>query len=414
MNFIGKYIFTMPTPSGERESTFFLRNYYDGSLHGTLLSSHGGVDLARDIVAEGNRLSFAAQAGPAKISFTFEIAEDGSFTGKALVTQSDGKQIVSDVKGRKSEITPEDDGAHKIEMKGKALILYSTITKNTEKVANWFRETFEHYCMKTTMIRVTNNINWENYRGQLYFEDYDVVCMGSPIIGGSPMKCMLKHFSAGAASSLEDRVTKNFETGLGFNAGGAGGFAPGAVRDGSEGPMALDGPPPGLLPGPGGPDGPPPMRESVWHRPGMEIMPYPGGPLKQEGYKPLGIVFTTYGGGFAGSDECLPVLALLKLYLEQLGAKVIGKFACCGREFGPAGLDDGVTPLQVKDPPVSYKDADGNYHAGSFFFHCHANSKPGPREEAKAKAFIADIVEDHFYTSDGKRRNLSSEYISIS
>ena len=32
-------------------------------------------------------------------------------------------------------------------MKGKALIIYSSITGNTEKVANWFRESFEHYCM---------------------------------------------------------------------------------------------------------------------------------------------------------------------------------------------------------------------------------------------------------------------------
>ncbi len=33
-------------------------------------------------------------------------------------------------------------------MKGKALIIYSSITGNTEKVANWFRETFEHYCIQ--------------------------------------------------------------------------------------------------------------------------------------------------------------------------------------------------------------------------------------------------------------------------
>jgi hypothetical protein len=143
-------------------------------------------------------------------------------------------------------------------------------------------------------------------------------------------------------------------------------------------------------------------------------MAYPGGPYKQGVYEPLGIVFTTYGGGFSGPKECLPVLELLKLYLESLGAKVIGKFACCGKEYGPAGLDDGETPMQVEESPVYYKDRDGKYHAGSFFFHCHPNSKPGAREEAKARAFIADIVEDHFYTADGKRRRLESEYISIS
>jgi hypothetical protein len=266
--------------------------------------------------------------------------------------------------------------------------------------------------METTMVRVTNNINWNDYKGQLYFDDYDIVCLGSPIIGGSPMKAVLKHFSSGAASSLEDRVAKNAESGLHFNAGGAGGFGAGEIKGGDV--PAPAGGPGAPLPQehPGGP--PPHSAESVWRKPGVDIMPYPGGPHRQGVYRPLGIVFTTYGGGFCGSDECLPVLELLRLYLEDKDAKVVGKFACCGKEFGPAGLLDGEMPMQVKTPPVYYKDANGNYHAGSFFFHCHTDSKPGPREEAKAKALVADIVEDHFYTADGKRRQLGSSYISIS
>ena len=44
------------------------------------------------------------------------------------MAQSDGNSIVSDVKGTFGEITPEDDGTDKIEMKGKALILYASIT----------------------------------------------------------------------------------------------------------------------------------------------------------------------------------------------------------------------------------------------------------------------------------------------
>jgi len=226
------------------------------------------------------------------------------------------------------------------------------------------------------------------------------------------MKCMLSHFSAGAASSLEDNVAKNAEKGLGFNAGGAGGFRPDEFPGGPGMPPPPPGGPggPGMPPPPpGGPGGPPDM--IAWRR--EEFMQYPGGPHKQGIYRPIGIAFTTYGGGFCGPSECLPVLELLKLYLEDKGAKVIGRFACPGKEFGPAGLDDGVPPMQIHEPPVYYKDGDGNYHAGSFFHHCHNNSNPGPRHEAQAKAFIASIVEDHFYTSDGKRRELGSEYISI-
>ena len=406
MNFVGKYIFTMPTPRGELQNTFLLRNYYTGALHGTLLDAHGGVQLAKNIVAEGDRLSFTAQAGPNKVNFAFTLTGD-VFTGTAEVIMQEGDPVVSDVKGTKTEITPEDDGAQKIEMKKKALILYASITKNTERVATWFKETFEHYGMEVTMIKVLNGKRWlEGNEDKLYFDDYDVVCLGSPIIGGSPMKCMLTHFSAGAASSLEDNVAKNAERGLGFNVGGAGGFAEGEVKDGGPG---MPPPPPG---GPGmapPPGGPPHM--IAWRR--EEIMTYPGGPHKPGMYKPLGIAFTTYGGGFCGPSECLPVLQLLKLYLEDKGAKVIGRFACPGKEFGPAGLEDGETPMQIHEPPVYYKDADGNYHAGGFFHHTSNNQNPAPRHEAQARAFIASIVEDHFYTWDGKRREPDSEYVSI-
>jgi len=409
MNFQGKYIFTMPTPRGELENTFLLRNYYTGALHGTLLDAHGGVQLAKNVVTDGSRLTFTAQAGPNKVNFAFDVAED-SFTGTAEVLMQEGDPVVSEIRGVKTEITPEDDGAQKIEMKKKALILYATMTKNTETVATWFKETFEHYGMEVNMIRVLNGKKWlEGNEDKLFFDDYDVVCLGSPIIGGSPMKCMLSHFSAGAASSLEDNVAKNAEKGLGFNAGGAGGFKEGEVGPGGPG---MPPPPPGgpgMAPPPGGPGGPPDMIR--WRR--EEIMSYPGGPHRQGMYKPLGIAFTTYGGGFCGPSECLPVLQLLKLYLEDKGAQVIGRFACPGKEFGPAGLDDGEVPMQLREPPVYYKDADGKYHAGGFFHHTGNNQNPAPRHEAQARAFIAGIVEDHFYTSDGKRRELGSEYVSI-
>lgn len=44
-------------------------------------------------------------------------------------------------------------------MKGKALIIYSSITGNTAKVAGWFQETFEHYNMEVTSIRVKNKMD---------------------------------------------------------------------------------------------------------------------------------------------------------------------------------------------------------------------------------------------------------------
>ena len=51
---------------------------------------------------------------------------------------------------------------------------------------------------------------------------------------------------------------------------------------------------------------------------------------------------------------------------------------------------------------------------GSYFFHCDCDSKPGKREEAKARAFISDIVEDYFMTYNGQRNPCVSEIVSLS
>ena len=119
---------------------------------------------------------------------------------------------------------------------------------------------------------------------------------------------------------------------------------------------------------------------------------------------------------------------LLKLYLNLNNVDVVGKFCCAGRETGPAGYPLGVKPKadfrpgkKNDDMPdadvcdaVLYPMGDGTQVPGSYFFHYDCHSKPGSREEAKAKAFIADIVEDYFMTYDGERNPFISQIISMS
>jgi len=273
---------------------------------------------------------------------------------------------------------------------GKALILYASMTGNTEKIARWFKESFEHYLFDVTLFKMTPKADWKGMQEKLYFDDYDVVCLGSPIVAGAPLMIVTRVLSLGGGGVLESRIEASSSK--------------------------------GNSPGGGPPTAGAPDMLVRWRR---KQGPYMGVLPKHE-YQPLGVVFTTYGGGFYGSDECLATLELLKLYLELNDVKVIGKFACCGKEFGPAGLADGEIP-KPSDPnmdettkasifrePKKYLDADGNIHYGSFFFHTHMNSKPGPRDEAKAKALIADIVEDYFFSYDGERKRPGSQYISIS
>lgn len=275
---------------------------------------------------------------------------------------------------------------------GKALILYATMTKNTEKIATWFKESFEHYNFGVTMFKMTAKADWKGMQEKLYFDDYDVVCLGSPIVAGSPLMIVTRALSLGGGGQLEDRVQASIDAG------------PKTVPAGSTPPT-----------------GPAPQMYARWRR---NQGPY-AGVLPKNDRHPLGVIFTTYGGGFYGSDECMATLEILKLYLELNDVKVVGKFACCGKETGPAGLADGQIPnpsyamdettkAAIFRSPKTYTDADGNIHQGSFFFHTHMNSKPGPRDEAKAKALIADLVEDYFFSYDGERKRVGSQYISIS
>ena len=281
----------------------------------------------------------------------------------------------------------------------RALILYATMTKNTEKIAEWFREMFEAYRWEVTMIRLKNNMDFDAVQPDVYFDDYDVACLGSPIVAGYPLKIVSKLFSLGAHSGLEENTTKNVEPGGSFQ-----------------------------LPGPGGPGGPgaapdQPMKTAdlEWRRSGNRG-PFPGAIYKEQ-YQPLGIVFTTYGGGFYGSDECTATLEILKMFLQLNNVSVVGRFACCGKEFGPAGLQPGQkpmfyfnedrTPAEVPET-ITYQMEDGSEFPASYFFHAKMWEKPSQRDKVKAQALIADFVEDYFCTYNGERNMVGSQYISIS
>ena len=421
----GKYTFTFTMNGTGTTRTLLLRNYYDGTWHGTLRDDQGESVIVDKLTAENGVITFIAKEKAQELEA--RLTTDGKTVGGTVSYGAPkADKISAEVSGSVSEITPADDHAEKIQMKKKALIIYASLTGNTEKIAKAFQRTFEHYGFAVDMHKITNKSGRMNFN----YRQYDVVCMGSLIIAGAPTTAMIKQFSMGGGSALEENVTKNAEAGLDYNAGGGGmppaDFFSGGTPPMGEGgmpPMGAGGPPAGMPPmGAGGPPaGMPPMgggMPSGNASGGEMLMSYAGGPAPHGIYQPLGIVFTTYGGGFYGSNEALPVLETLKLYLENNSVKVVGKFACCGKEFGPAGLADGVKPSILGggsiDEPVYYKDADDNYHAGSYFFHTHMNSKPNDRDIMKAEALAADLVEDYFYSHDGIRKYAESQYISIS
>jgi hypothetical protein len=389
MNFAGTYTYLMDTPSGKRETKVVIRKT-PRAYEGELISSHGGCELLENIHTKGDSIIFEAQCGPAKQEITIDKAH---MTGSVIVAQDDG-----------NDKTATLESLTYTEPKRRALILYATMTKNTERIALAMKESFEYYNWECNCIRLKKSNKWEELQDQLYFDDYDVVALGSPIVAGYPLTIINKLFSLGAGGELENNVQKMVDAGTGFRMNHD--TMKGPHPEGQELPGGPGGPEstPGDAPGSGGP---------VWRR---RSCSYPGGPVR-DNYQPLGIVFTTYGGGFYGSGESKATLSALKLFLELQNVSVIGTFACCGKEFGPAGVEEGqkpgvMGPGSVPDP-LYYETKEGKVQ-GSYFFHNQMWGHPNDRDILKAKFLVADLVEDYFLTFDGQRGFVHSEYISMS
>lgn len=388
MNFAGKYSYLAKTPSGDSKMVIAIREN-DRGYEGEIITGMG-ADLLGNIVARSNTIVAEAQLGREMHQITLSFDETGAISGKGAILDADGKV---------KELYELADLSYSPK-KLRALILYATMTKNTEKIAKAMQETFLHYKWEVTFYRMTMKAaDWEGMQEKLYFDDYDVIALGSPIVAGYPLTVVNKVFSLGAGGELESRVQEQVDAGDGFKANSD------TIK-----------PPPGEAGGPGGPGGPPPkkMIGAMWRR---RSCPFPGGP-SADNYRPVGIVFTTYGGGFFGSNEALATLAALKLFLELQNVDVIGQFACVGKEFGPAGLEEGEKPMLIRpgempDPEV-YETADGEKITASYFFHGQPWNHPNNKDVMKAKILVSDLVEDMFMTYNGKRAQVNSEYISIS
>ncbi len=70
-------------------------------------------------------------------------------------------------------------GEIRVIMKKKCLIIYASRTGNTEKVAMRFKETCERNGWECDAFKIDRGTNIDSL--PYYFEDYDLVCAGSPV-----------------------------------------------------------------------------------------------------------------------------------------------------------------------------------------------------------------------------------------
>lgn len=69
-------------------------------------------------------------------------------------------------------------------IKQRGLILYASITGNTEQVAKAFEKAFLGCGWSCDLVKIDGKTNFK--QTPVYFDDYDIVCLGSPVMAGIP------------------------------------------------------------------------------------------------------------------------------------------------------------------------------------------------------------------------------------
>lgn len=69
-------------------------------------------------------------------------------------------------------------------IKKKGLVMYNSVTGNTEKVAKAFAKAFENCGWGCDLVKIDKKTNFK--AAPVYFDEYDIVALGSPVMAGLP------------------------------------------------------------------------------------------------------------------------------------------------------------------------------------------------------------------------------------
>lgn len=273
-------------------------------------------------------------------------------------------------------------------MAKRSLIVYASVTGNTEKVAKRFKQVFEKKGApwgewECDMYKVHKKSYQE--AAPYHIDDYDFICVGAPIWAGIPPLYLFDDHHGALTSVIM----------------------------------------PPMKPG----EGPPKLPEG-W------------GPKK-------GIVFVTYGGQGQGPIESVAALDCLELRLNFVRVKCVGKFACCGGMWDEPPVDriaarfdwmvgDATVAIdQYKKNPnhpdfVNLTDEDRRLFEmavketqefktgmrdarkrgiGIRSWHYDYEHRPTERDLLKAEIFLSEILEDYYW--GGVEMYPYSQYVCI-
>jgi hypothetical protein len=172
----------------------------------------------------------------------------------------------------------------------RSLIVFSSLTGNTAKVAERFKSTFLKNGWECDMHRLALNFDYMN--PPFKYQDYDLVCVGSGLIMHLPSEVVLNSIQR-QFYDIDPKILKAHRY---------------------EFPRVLEPPVPGRV-----------LPEASVGKVHRKIV-VDCSPKRS-------IIFVTYGGYEFGPVEAQPAMALLELEIMHLGFRPLGHF-CCPGKFG--------------------------------------------------------------------------------
>lgn len=302
--------------------------------------------------------------------------------------------------------------------KRKAVVLYGSLTGNTEMVGRAMAEVLEEYGFETRCAKLTAGKDWS--QDPVYFKDYDIVVLGSLIVAGLPYKEVYQLLGLqGNRNIMGLKMDRE---------------APPDPESNPMGRLSLHSGIPGIV------------------APSVAT----GSPGAKGDNLPTiyGVVYATYGGSGVGPPECYGTLEVMEELLRVNGVRTVGKFACPGKEMRHEAVNGIAKELNINiadamamiqrftlDPEAEefrkmlpehvttirkylgfqddYSMLEGNDplgigKPGSTFWHYDSGKRPSQRDLTKAKIFMAEIIEDYFLTTTGDPRPPYAMYTCIS
>lgn len=265
-----------------------------------------------------------------------------------------------------------------------AIIMYSSITGNTEKVAHVFADVLKAHNFNTALEKVHPQRDY--VKEPIYFDDCDLLCLGAPIIAALPYREL---------SSVIGWSGKHVEL---FKGPRPDLSRPGRLRAGVA--FSTFG---GTVAGP---------RECI---PTLELeKEY----LQLYGFTPVG-QFACPGKQLRHGpvDELNARLkididdaqALLQRFMDhpdsaEFAAMDAGRLEIICKVASKMDFDENGHPLMAGEQVMFDNDPLGNGMQGSRYMHYNLQDRPHQRDLKMAEFFMTEIVEDFFLTADGRIR----------